>query len=97
MTLPTIAPPALRQALKDPTLSKDEKLALTLLWQDLSPLDYRPYKAEALGHQLRIKRESAARILRRLIELGYLVAYQPDPRGPRHYLLVNVVVSARAA
>ncbi|MCU0634042.1 MAG: hypothetical protein MUE41_04130 [Gemmatimonadaceae bacterium] len=73
----------------DRTLTVSERLAIVVLWQCLSPLEYRPMKPEALAFMLTIKRQSASRILRRLVELGYLLMIHPDPRAPRQYLLVN--------
>mgnify|MGYP000069435950 CR=1 FL=1 len=98
-TSPTWWAPALSQAARDRRLSGDTKAAIVLLWQDgeLSTVEWRPYKAERLALQIGVERESAARILRRLVEFGYLLVVQPDPRAPRQFLLVNHVPVARAA
>ena len=97
MTTPTLYPPALQQGWRDRRLTPQEKHALSVLWQELSCAEYRPMKSEALGALLDIKRENAARALRRLLETGYLVMTQPDPRAPRLFLLVNVIAMDRAA
>lgn len=93
----TLWAPAIAQAARDRRLTMAERTAVLVLWQELSPAEYRPMKSEALAALLAIQRESAARILRRLIALGYLLMEQPDPRAPRLFLLVNVVADQRAA
>lgn len=90
----TLHPPALRQAIHDRRLTPQDRYALLVLWQHLSPAHYAPMKSEALGKLLGVRRTSAARTLVRLIECGYLLVEQPDPRGPRLFCLVGVVASA---
>lgn len=97
MPLPTIYPPAMRQAMADRRLTLLDRHALLVLWHELSPAEYRPMKSEALASLLGVRRESAARALRRLLSTGYLTVTQPDPRAPRLFLLVNVVPIVVAA
>lgn len=94
---PTLFPPALAQSRADRRLQHMDRFALLSLWQDLSPAEYRPMKAESLALTLGIKRQNAARILRRLVACGYVVSYQPTPRDQRLYLLVGYVPAALAA
>lgn len=54
-------------------------------------------KGEALAYLLGIRRQSAIRILNRLVELGYLHSTRPQTAGPRYFLLVNVVATQAAA
>jgi hypothetical protein len=89
--------PALAQSGRDRRLSDQDKVAIIALWQELSPLEYRPMKSETLGLLIGVKRQSAGRSLKRLVAHGYLLMYQPDPRAPRLFLLVNYVMQARAA
>lgn len=91
MSGPSWTAPALRTAVTDRRLRVQERLAVAVLWQELSVEHWRPMKAEALAVLLGVTRQNAARILRRLIDAGYLVAHQPDPRAARLFLLVNVV------
>lgn len=97
MITPTLWAPALAQSTADRRLSERDKNALLKLWQMLSPREYLPMKSETLAHVLGIKRQSAGRTLNRLVDTGYLLMYQPDPRGPRLFLLVNVLTPAKAA
>jgi hypothetical protein len=84
--------PAFSLAVRDRRLTPAEKCGLLVLWDGpLSALDYRPMKAEAFGHLLGCSRQNAARILRRLVELEYVLRYQSGPREPRLYLLRNVM------
>ena len=97
MTSPTLWAPALAQSCQDRRLSALERVALLTLWQSLSPVTWLPMKSEALGLLIGVKRQNAARVLRRLVECGYLVVHQPDARSPRLFLLVNVVAGAETA
>lgn len=92
--LPTLWAPALAQGARDRRLSHQDRAALIVLWQELSPLEYRPLKSETLALFLGVKRQSAGRTLHRLVTLGYLLMHQPDPRAPRRFLLVNHVPAA---
>lgn len=93
----TLFPPALRQGWQDRRLTTHERYALGVLWQHLSAQDWRPMKSEAFARLIDVRRENAARILRRLVETGYLVMTQPHPREPRLFLLVNHVPAERVA
>lgn len=87
----TIYPPALHAAMTDARLSWQDRAALLVLWQHLSPARFEPMKNEVLASLMKTKRQAAGRTLRRLVEVGYLKQAQLDPRGPRLFLLVNVV------
>jgi DNA-binding MarR family transcriptional regulator len=97
MTAPTLWAPALAQSCHDRRLSTLERVALLALWQSLSPVEWLPMKTEALGSLVGVKRQNAARLLRRLVECGYLVVHHPHPREPRLFLLVNVVAMSETA
>lgn len=85
--------PAFSAAVRDRRLAPADKCGLLLLWDGLlSPEESRPMKAEAFGQLLGCSRQSAARILRRLVDHGYLVMHQPGPHEPRLYVLRNVIV-----
>lgn len=93
MSEPTLIAAIVSEAQSDHRLSHAEKNALLVLWQPrhLSAFEYRPMKAESLGSLLRVKRPSAARILRRLVQLGYLDQHVPSAHNkPRQFLLLNV-------
>lgn len=91
-TVPLELAPALAQSQRDPRLTKSERASIALLWGGLlSPQEYRPMKCEVLALLQRIPSGSACRNLRRLIALGYVLVYQPDPKSPRLLLLVNVI------
>lgn len=85
----TLWAPALARGVRDPALTLTERAALLILWQELSTLEFRPMKSEAFGHLVGMRRENAARVLRRLVATGYLVMTQPAPREPRLFLLRN--------
>lgn len=87
--MPTLYPPVVAQAVRNRRLSVTERLALLLLWQELSPSEFRPMKAEALAHMLGVKRQSAARALSHLVAAGYLLEHRTGPRDVRQFLLVN--------
>lgn len=97
MIAPTLGLPVVAQAARDRRLSLHERLAVLVLWQELSTAEYRPMKGEALAHLLGIRRQSAIRILNRLVDFGYLHATRPQTAGPRFFLLVNVVTMPAAA
>ncbi len=86
---PTLYPPVVSQGARDRRLSLLDRASLLVLWQELSPAVYQPMKAEALGLLMGVRRQSAARVLRRLIETGYLLEHRRGPRDPREFLLVN--------
>ncbi len=94
----TIGPPALSQLRRDVRLTPSERTTVGLLWRGLlSPEEYRPLKSDVLALLQGIPSASASRNLRRLKALGYLVDYQPDPRAPRLFLLVNVIAEVPPA
>lgn len=88
----TIMPFAVRQAASDSDLTPHEKLAMQHFWleKSLSPAEFLPMKAESLGSILKVKRQSASRILKHLVARGYLETYDPPDRSlPRLYLLLQ--------
>jgi hypothetical protein len=85
----TVFPVVVLQGVRDRRLSPVDRNALLVLWQLLSPTEYRPLKAEALGAELGIKRQSAARALSNLVRFGYLLQHQRGVRAVREFLLVN--------
>lgn len=90
-TAPTVTlwAPAMAAGVVDRRLSHQDRAALVALWQYLSPGEWRPMKTEALAVLLGVKRQSASRTINRLVEVGYLLQHQPDPRAPRLFLLRN--------
>lgn len=89
-------PYGIRQAAEDDRLSAHEKVAMWHFWLGLlDAAEYRPMKAESLAHVLKVKRQSASRILKRLVECGYLLVYDPpDKSEPRQYLIVQEIFDA---
>lgn len=87
--------PVLHAVATDRRLSHVEARAVFVLWATLSAVEYRPLKMASLGALLQMRREHAARVMRRLIACGYVDCIEPPDRSqPREFLMVNVVREA---
>lgn len=107
MTAGNFPAPVLRSLDADDRLTHLEKSALVTLWirpriavdpsapahdTVLSTREYLPLKMASFGTLIGIRREAAARVMRRLIACGYVQCVEPADRSqPREFLLVNVM------
>lgn len=84
-----------RVAASDRRLQHIEVRALVALWTVLSPSEYRPLKMESLGMLIGTQRQSASKIVRHLIAVGYLSLHETgDPSQPRWLMLINTMTLA---
>lgn len=84
--------PVLHAVVADRRLSHVEARAAIILWAHLSAVEYRPLKMASFGALLGIRREAAAKVMRRLIVFGYVDVIEPPDRSqPREFLMVNVM------
>ena len=91
MSAPTLGVPAIRQAAHDRRLTPIESRAVAVLWAHLSSDEYRPMKMESLGALLGIRRESASKIMRRLVAVGYVDEHCGESNAhARHFLLIGI-------